>query len=157
MRNFSAFKSGFVFVFGLRLLVQFDYPWKDTFKESLFFAVGQRLDIRLADGYDFQLGLQHFFVLLFWNRFYYPNSQDFCDFEKIIRFQYANSLHVENNILQIRRNLSYSRKKGIEKGRNTTVKFRTSPLKCRLRPCFHGCNAFRYLSLRRLIVSSLLT
>ena len=26
LRNFSAFKSGFVFVFGLRLLVQFDYP-----------------------------------------------------------------------------------------------------------------------------------
>ena len=26
LRNFSACKSGFVFVFGLRLLVQFDYP-----------------------------------------------------------------------------------------------------------------------------------
>ena len=53
MRNFLAFKLGFVLVFGLRLFVQFDYAWKDTFKESSFFAVGQRLDIRLADGYDF--------------------------------------------------------------------------------------------------------
>ena len=66
--------------------------------------------------------LQHFFVLLFLNRFYYPNSQDFCDFEKIIVCKYDKFCRIH--------------KKGIEKGRNTTVKFRTSPLKCRLRPCY---------------------
>ena len=58
----------------------------------------------------------------FLNRFYYPNSQDFCDFEKIIFRKYDNFCRIH--------------KKGIEKGRNTTVKFRTSPLKCRLRPCY---------------------
>ena len=86
-----------------------------------------------------------FFVLLFLNRFYYPNSQDFCDFDKIIRFQYAILCTLK--IISCKYDgFCRIHKKGIEKGRNTTVKFRTSPLKCRLRPCLYGCNAFRYLS-----------
>lgn len=143
MRNFSAFKSGFVFCFrfafvgAVRLSLKRYFQRKFVFRRRATPRYSARRRLRL-------LGLfAAFFRPPFLNRFYYPNSQDFCDFEKIIFRKYDKSCRIH--------------KKGIEKGRNTTVKFRTSPLKCRLRPCLYGCNAFRYLSLRRLIVSSLLT
>ena len=79
-----------------------------------------------TDGYYFQISLQHFFRPPFCNN-------DYFRIRKILRF----------------------RKKGIEKGRNTTwLVNRTSPVK--MQPVFLFRNAFRYLSLRRLIVSSLL-
>ena len=79
-----------------------------------------------TDGYCFQISLQHFFCPPFFDN-------DYFRIYKILQF----------------------RKKGIEKGRNTIwLVNRTSPVK--MQPVFLFRNAFRYLSFRRLIVSSLL-